>query len=228
MLQRDIIYLGDCLELFPKLDNESIDLVVTDPPYLKDFQSNHRINKLERIANDTETEENRELIVTSMNECYRVLKPNTSCYMFCDWHNIEFFKTAFESIFTIKNLLIWKKNNWTGGDLNGAFAHQYEMCLYGHKGRDKRRGSRLRDVLEYNRVVDDKHPNRKPVDLLSTLIRNSSDIGDLILDPFAGSGSTLIASRLEGRHFIGFELDKRYVDYTNYRLEHELIQLELF
>lgn len=229
MLNINTIYLGDCIELFKSIDDESVDLVLTDPPYLKDYQSNHRKKtpKLDKIDNDEENEDNRELIKEAIKESYRVLKPNTSCYMFCDWHNIEFFKVEFEKVFNIKNLLIWKKNNWTGGDLDGAFAHQYEMILYGHKGRDKRRGTRLRDVLEYDRVRDDTHPNRKPIDLLSLLIRNSSDIGDLVLDPFMGSGSTPIAARFEHRNFIGIELNKKFYDYAAYRLDNELIQLEL-
>ena len=81
------LYNSDCLEIMKDIKDESIDLIVTDPPYLINYQSNHRKNKYKKIKNDIEADE---LISNYFKECYRILKDNTAIYSFCSWHNIDF------------------------------------------------------------------------------------------------------------------------------------------
>lgn len=220
---RNTLWHGDCLEVNRILDNESIDLIATDPPYLVDYQSNHRKDKFDKIKNDT----NPEFIQNYLLGCYDLLKYNAGIYVFCDYKTIDFFKPLFESLFQLKNLLIWKKNNWTGGDLDGAYAHQYEMILFGHKGRSLLRGKRFPDVLEYDRVVSSEHPTEKPIDLLKFLITNSSDVGDLVYDGCMGLGSTCVAAKQTGRDYIGIEIKKDYYDIALRRVTNTAQQLEL-
>ena len=129
--------------------------------------------------------------------------------MFCNSNNVEIFKSELQKYFKIKNILIWIKNNWTAGDLKGAYAKQTEFIIYAVKGRHLLNGRRDSDVLKYNRVSGKKqvHQNQKPVDLLEYLIKKSSTKGDTVLDCFMGSGSTGVACNKLGRKFIGIELD---------------------
>lgn len=133
-------------------------------------------------------------------------------YCFCNCDNVEFFKTEIIKHFKFKNILIWVKNNWTAGDLKGAYAKQTEYIIYAVKGRHILNGRRDSDVLFYPRVAGKKqlHQNQKPVELLEYLIKKSSNTGDLVFDPFLGSGSTGVACLNLNRKFIGIELDEEY------------------
>ena len=201
------LYNGDCLEIMKDIPDKSIDLIVTDPPYLIDYQSNYRRNKYEKIKNDIKAEE---LISNYFKECYRVLKDNTAIYSFCSWHNIDFFKQEFEKYFKLKNIIVWNKNNTSMGDLKGSYAPKHEFILFGHKGRKLINGFRYPDVLEAKRTGNKLHPTQKPIDLLEIFIKASSDVGDIVFDGFMGSNSTGIASIKNNRRFIGIELDSNY------------------
>ena len=218
------LWNGDCLVGMDLIDNGSVDLIVTDPPYLEDYQSNYRKKKLDKIDND----DNPEFIQEYILKCYDLLKYDSNIYVFCDYKKIEFFKPLFESLFSLKNILIWKKNNWGPGDLQGAYAHQYEMILFGSKGRSLLRGKRYPDVLEYDRVSSTLHPTPKPVDLLSFLIENSSDFNDVVFDGCMGLGSTLVAAKQTGRRYIGMELRNDYYSEAVRRVAATAHQMELF
>lgn len=111
--------------------------------------------------------------------------------------------------------MIWKKNNHGTGDLYGNYSEQYEMIIFAAKGNRKLNGSRDSNVLEFDKVASANlvHSCEKPVDLLEYLIKKSSDAGEMVADPFAGSGSTLVAAKNAGRKYWGCELDME-----NYRI----------
>ncbi len=96
------------------------------------------------------------------------------------------------------------------GDLKGAYAGQYEMILFAHKGRIELKGARARDVWEFERVPPSTHPTMKPVELIEKALLNHES--NRVLDLFLGSGSTLIACEKTGRICYGMELDPKYVD----------------
>ena len=210
------LYNGDCLEVMKDIKDKSIDLIVTDPPYLIDYQSNYRKNKYKKIKNDIKAEE---LISNYFKECYRILKDNTAMYSFCSWHNIDFFKREFEKYFKLKNIIVWNKNNTSMGDLKGSYAPKYEFILFGHKGRKLINGFRYPDVLEAKRTGNKLHPTQKPIDLLEIFIKASSDVGDIVFDGFMGSNSTGIASIKNNRKFIGIELDIDYYNIAKQRID---------
>ena len=214
------IYCGDCLEYMKKIPSESIDLIVTDPPYLMDFQSNHRKRKYNKIKNDTL--QNEKLISEYFEHCYRILKNDTAVYCFCSWHHIDIFKQEFEKYFTLKNIIIWQKNNTSMGDLKGSYAPKYEMVLFGHKGRRLLNGFRYPDILEFKRTNNKLHPTEKPVDLLELFIKQSSDINDVVFDGFMGSASTGVACINTNRKFIGCELDENYFKIAEQRLKNTI------
>ena len=214
------IYQGDCLEVMGGIKDKSVDLIVTDPPYLMDYQSNRRKkeDRFDKIKND---KGNYMLIQDYLEECHRIMKDNTAIYCFCSWHNIDFFKNEFEKHFKLKNILVWNKNNHGTGDLKGSYAPKHEFILFGHKGRTLLREKRIADVIDCPKISSNKltHPTEKPQDLLEIFIRQSSDVGSIIFDGFMGTGSCGIAAKKLNRNFIGIELDEKYFNIAKNRLE---------
>lgn len=211
------LYHDNCLNIMATMPSESVDLIVTDPPYLMDYQSGRRKEKFDKIHGD---KEGRELIRESFAYMAKVLKPNSATYIFCSWHNIDFFKQEFQKHFTLKNLLVWVKNNHGSGDLEASYAPMHELILYGTKGRRPLQGDRLPDVVRSKRVDGASlvHPTEKPVDLCRLFIEKSSKPGDIVLDPFMGSGTTGVAAMSCGRGFIGIEIDDNFFQTAKSRL----------
>ena len=214
------LYQGDCLEIMGGIKDKSVDLIVTDPPYLMDYQSNRRKkeDRFDKIKND---KGNYMLIQDYLEECHRIMKDNTAIYCFCSWHNIDFFKNEFEKHFKLKNILVWNKNNHGTGDLKGSYAPKHEFILFGHKGRTLLREKRIADVIDCPKISSNKltHPTEKPQDLLEIFIKQSSDVGSIIFDGFMGTGSCGIAAKKLNRNFIGIELDEKYFNIAKDRLE---------
>ena len=212
---------GDCIVEMQKLidDGVKVDLICTDPPYLMNYKTNRRKDKThdfcKPIANDT----NFELIKDIMPLLFELLNHGGAIYMFCNANHIDYFKQQIEQHFTLKNILIWVKNNWSAGDLKGAYAKQTEFILYAVKGRHVLNGARDTDTLYYNRVVGNMqlHQNQKPVDLCKYLINKSSNENDNVLDCFMGSGSTGVACLQTNRNFIGIELEEKYYNIAKKR-----------
>ncbi len=224
----NVIHNGDCLLGMQKLPDQSVDLIVTDPPYLMDYRSNRRVakEKFDKILNDKGS---HELIKESFRQFHRVLKDNTAIYVFCSWHHVDFFKVEFEKYFTLKNIIVWNKNNHGSGDLTGAYAPKHEFILFGHKGRAKLKGKRIPDVIDCPKVASSNltHPTEKPIELLKIFIQNNSDENDIVLDGFAGTGSTALAAIELKRRFVGFELDANYCELAKSRVNQYIIDHNL-
>lgn len=217
------LFNDDCLNAMKNIPDKSIDMILTDAPYLMAYFSKRRKNKNHdfclKIKNDKE--ENKDLIKDYIKECYRILKDNTAAYFFCNSNKIDLFKQYIEEAgFKIKNIIVWVKNNHTAGDLEAAYGKKYEMIIYCNKGRKKINGKRLTDVWYFDRVVGDNqvHQNQKPVDLLEQCILKSSNEGDFIFDGFMGSGSTGVACINTNRKFIGIELEENYFNIAKERI----------
>lgn len=150
-------------------------------------------------------------------------------YMFCNSNHIDFFKQEIEKHFKVKNILIWIKNNWSAGDLKGAYAKSTEFIIFAVKGRHLLNGGRDTDTLYYDRVVGNMqlHQNQKPVDLIKFLINKSSQTEDTILDCFMGSGTTGVACMETNRNFIGIELDENYYNIAKQRIQEAKEQRKL-
>ncbi|RPH95423.1 site-specific DNA-methyltransferase [candidate division KSB1 bacterium] len=211
---------GDCFEEMPKLPDECVDLVLTDPPYGIDYQSNRRVArpKLPKFENDVDLS----WVDGWVEEVYRVLKPDRHFYCFTRFDMYPVFYRSINRFFKVKNCLIWVKNNHGSGDLNGAYAPQCEMIIYAGKGKRLLNGSRESDVLHCDNVPSAfrRHATQKPVELLRQLIEKSTEPGELVLDPFAGVGSTGLAcidsDRFHGDHhernYLLFELNREFVE----------------
>lgn len=218
------IHNGDCFELSKEIESNSIDLLLTDVPYGMSFQSNFRKQKYKEIANDN----NLDWLPSWAEEMNRVCKDDSHAYIFCSWHCVDVFKSVLSDYFNIKNILIWEKNNTGMGDLYGDYAPKYEMIIFCSNGNKKLNNGRDANIIRAKRTGNNNHPTEKPINLMEYLINKSTQKDDLVLDTFAGGGSTLIAAKRLDRNFIGIEIDKDYCIKIKDRLDKEAQQIRLF
>lgn len=208
------VFNEDCLETMRRMEDNSIDLVLTDVPYGMSFQSGYREVKHKKIQNDC----NLEWLPSWVENLNRVSKEEAHLYIFCSHHNIEVFKSEIQKYRQVKNILIWEKNNTGMGDLYGDYAPKYEMVLFCSNGNKKLNDGRDSNIIKATRTTNELHPTQKPVDLMEYFIRKSSQENDLVLDTFMGSGTTAVACKNMRRYFIGSELDEDYYKIIQKRL----------
>ena len=197
------LHKGNCLDVMRTMPDKCVDMILTDPPYGMGFQSGRRAVKYDKIVGDLDLT----WVYRFVHEAYRVANDNTAHYVFASYHNIDIFKQAFGNCFTIKNILVWEKNNIGVGDLKGDFAPKVEFILFMHKGRRLINGKRDPNIMKFAKSNNKYHATQKPVDLCEYLITKFSNKGDTIMDPFMGSGTTGVACKNVGRNFVGIELD---------------------
>lgn len=211
------IYQGDCLEQITKLKDNSIACIIIDPPYGIHYQSNQRLAKHEFIKDDNINA--FKLLDNSLKLVFSKMLDNSHIYIFTSWKVIDIVKPIVEKYFTIKTCLIWNKKTGGMGDLEGNYSESYEMIIFGSKGNRKLLvENRPSNILAYSRTLNNYHPTEKPVDLIKELIQNSTVEGEIVLDYFAGSGSTLIASKLLNRVGIAIELEQEFINIIKKRV----------
>jgi site-specific DNA-methyltransferase (adenine-specific) len=186
---------GDCITVMQSMPSESVDLVVTDPPYIVNYTPRDR----RRCTND----DNGEWLRPAFQEIYRLLKPSRLCVSFYGWPLADRFMQVWKTCgFRPVSHLTWVKAHCSREGYSRSF-HEVGFLLA--KGRPERPLRPPPDVLPWEYTSNELHTNQKPVVALTPLIEAYSKQGDLILDPFAGSGSTGVAAKRCGRHFILIE-----------------------
>ena len=209
----------DAVELLRSMNTETVPLIIADPPYGIGYHSNRYKGKNPHstVAHDWNMQ-----IGEFAKEVDRVLTAGGALYLFCRWDVSPLWTPAVggQRDLKIKTKIVWVKNSWSAGDLKGSFGNQYEEILFVAKGRHLLRGRRWPNVWPFNRIPSKSLlcPTQKPVELLERIVASSSDRGDLVVDPFAGSGSTGLAARNQGRQFILGDIDGRMVDMARKRL----------
>lgn len=199
---------GDCLEELSALPPKSVRLLITDPPYGMAFQSNRRTAsaKAAAIEGDDTPEKALELFSAMLEALKPALMDECHLLVFCTWRYEPLFRTLLEqSNFDVDASVIWVKDNHTSGDLDG-FAPKHERILHARRGTLPV-GPRVEDVLIVRRENATTHPTEKPVHLLTTLIECTTTPGELVVDPFAGTASTVVAALRTGRRVFAVELD---------------------
>ena len=221
----------DVREVFKTIPDNSIDLVVTDPPYKTTSRGNagtsggmlqKEINKKGQVFkhNNIKPQE-------YIPELYRVLKDGSHCYIMTNHVNLqEMLNVATESAFKFVKCLIWDKGNKIMGQY---YMSSFEYILFLRKGKAKRiNNCGTADILRVPNIKlkgeDGKnlHDTEKPVELMKIMIDNSSNEGDIVFDPFMGIGSTGVACLELNRRFIGVELDEQYFPIAKNRIENNL------
>lgn len=217
---------GDCLDILKNISDNSIDLIVTDPPYRtisggnksEKWKSGYKNSIL--YKNDGKIFEHNDIDHKKwLKECYRVLKNNSHIYIMTNVLNLfNLEKLATDVGFKLHNLLVWEKNT---ANANRWYMKNCEYVLFMRKGKAKTiNNPSSKTVHKYNNIIGNKlHPTEKPVDLMKFYITNSSDKNDVVLDPFMGSGSTGVACVNTNRNFVGIELDEKYFNIAKERIE---------
>ncbi len=211
------LLLGDCGLHLLGMKSESVHLTVTDPPYGIDFQSGRRITaeRFPRVANDDKVD------LDFLKDLWRITAPGGAVYLFTRWDVMDEWRRGMKGAgFDVRNAIVWDREVHGLGDLNGGYAPRYDIVLFGAKGKHELRGKRLPDVIRCQRVDADKllHPMQKPLGILTPFIEASSDPGQVVFDPFMGSGSTGAAAVATGRDFLGIEIDERWHKVASERL----------
>jgi DNA modification methylase len=221
------VIVSDAIALLKQLGNNSAPLIIADTPYGIGYHSNHYKGKNPHapVTNDWNFQ-----IGSFLRECQRVLVGGGALYLFSRWDVYPLWLPAIKTheALTLKTKIVWVKNNWSAGDLEGCFGNQYEEILFIVKGRHLLRGKRWPNIWPFDRVPSTQllHPTQKPTPLLQRAIEASSDPGDLVIDPFAGSGSTGEAAKLSGRSFLLGDIDPKMVNIARVRLGLPLLNLD--
>lgn len=219
------IYNHNAIEGLERLYNkygECVDLIVTDPPY-KIVQGGCT-NKAVRLSGSVNLDKGE---IFKHNDIkfsewipllYKILKPDSHCYIMTNDRNMyEMLHEAQKAGFKLLNILTWKKTKHAP---NRYYLKNSEFIIFLRKGKAKNINNMgTFQVIEVDNVDKKQHPSEKPVELMKIFIENSSNEGDIVLDPFMGSGTVAVAAKNSGRKYIGFELDKEYCDIANKRLE---------
>ncbi len=212
------MYKEDAVTWLRTLENESVDLVVTDPPYesLEKHRSKGTTTRLKHSkssSNDWFTIFPNERFDELFREIYRVLKKGSHFYLFCDQETMFVAKPIAEDMgFKFWKPLVWDKQ---AIGMGYHYRARYEFVLFFEKGKRKLNDLGIPDVLECKRVWRG-YPTEKPVELLETLIKQSTEEGELVIDPFFGSGATLVAAQNLGRTFKGSDVsDSAHEHYLN-------------
>lgn len=239
---RGVLYCGDCVKIMRHLPDNALDMLWTDPPYghgnhdgdLNAQLNAHRGIEDKPIAND-DADSMRVVVDAMLMEAARILKRDCCCCCCCcggggprptfawlanrmDTSGLQFFHSV-----------IWDKVN---PGLGWRFRRQHEMIMVAH-----RKGGKLLwaddnyaipNVMKFSKDRDSEHPNQKPLPLMQRFIDAHTKPEHIILDPFAGGGSTLVAAEKTGRFWVGIELEEKYCRITKERVEAEAAQGKLF
>jgi site-specific DNA-methyltransferase (adenine-specific) len=206
------IFHGDCRAVLPTLASASVDLVLTDPAYLVNFTGRFDA-KHEAIAGDDDTG----WVVPVFTELWRVLKDDSFAVTFYGWPHADVFVGAFKEVgFRLVSHLVFLKRVWGLGRFTRG---QHEVAYLLAKGRPAVPKRGISDVIDWEREPNAGHPNQKPVAALMPLLLTYAERGQTVLDPFMGSGSTLLAARQCGNPAIGIEIERDYCAFAARRME---------
>lgn len=252
-LEFNKIYNVDCLEGMKKISNNSVDLIITDPPFAIDFKAkrsnyNRTASRVLEGYNEITKEKYYDFTFQWMRKVHRLLKDSGSMYVFSGWNNLKDILMALDEIgFITVNHIIWKYQ--FGVVTKNKFVTSHYHCLYVCKNDKERKffpfsrfdkedrdmeGGSLHyedkeDVWVINREYwngDQKTPTKLPADLIKKILMYSSEKDDVVLDPFLGSGQVAVVSKMLGRKYIGFEIVKEYYEFAKERLDKNMYRIK--
>lgn len=199
-MQFNRLILGDCCQVMPTLPASCADFILTDPPYLVGYKDRSG----RTIQNDIEAD----WLMPAFREAYRVLKPDSLCVSFYGWTKTDLFYAAWKAAgFRIVGHITFPKRYASASRLM-RYSHENAYLLA--KGTPRTPEHPIGDVIDWSYSGNRHHPTEKPLSVLTPLIETFCPRAGLVLDPFAGSASTLVAARALGRQYLGIELDPNY------------------
>ena len=209
-----------------EIEDNSIDLIVTDPPYGINFTKGYKSGSKELIHGDDGFSV-MVFVDELMREFNRILKPKGAVYIFTRFDVYPYWWLKMKNYFNCKNQIIWFKGGGGMGDLRGNFINNYESIIFATNGSHQIRGKRDGSVWQIGKCKQEYHETQKPVELIEKILLHSSDVGMTVFDPFAGSGTTGIACMNMDRDFIGYEINKEYYDTAVKRFATHKNQLQI-
>lgn len=213
------VHVGDALAVLRTLPDASVDAVITDPPYGIAFQSARPTEgpRFDAIVGDDKP------AIGFLRDAVRVLRDGCAVFVFCEWRHSEVFRSAMEAEgLVIRSQVVWDRQSHGMGDLAAAFAPCHDLAWFATKGQGFAfNGKRPQSVLRFPRVAAGAmtHPAEKPLALMRHLVRCLCPVGGVVLDPYGGSGTTAVASVIEGRRAITCEIVPAYADLARRRIE---------
>lgn len=236
MIEFDRIYQEDCLKTLERLEDNSIDLVITSPPYNKGYWSRNRRmdngfhTKSRRIDYGVfddcmEPEEYERWQRQILDECVRVIKPTGSIFYNHTpiQRDLNEINPTYIYDYPLKQTIIWNRNSTCKMDKSYFFPF-YEYIFWLKKDKEARPYFDRHQALFRNSIwtiMPDKkndHPAPFPIELPENIILACSKEGDIVYDPFMGSGTVAIASRKHNRHYLGSELSQEYVEQAEQKI----------
>lgn len=218
-MQTNVIIHGDCLEVMAGWSANCVDAIVTDPPWMDYTTGRYDASKHHRPIVGLAPEEYLVL-------CYRAVRNPGAVLLWCRWDVFDLHARAAEKAgWKVKNQIVWAKSNHTAGDLSGNAGYQHECAVFAVKGKWKRFTKRETNLWQEKHLFSRAHrwhPTQKPVGLMLRSIRWVTPPRGLVLDPFAGSGSTCVAAIQGGFRYIGIEIDPEYANIARLRILKEL------
>lgn len=203
------------------MPDNSVDLIVTDPPY-ESLEKHRKKGTTTRLKHSKASSNDwfnifpNDLFPVLFEEMYRVLKPDSHLYFFCDSETMFITKPIAEKAgFKFWKPLVWDK---VAIGMGYHYRARYEFILFFEKGKRKLKNLSIPDILEHKRIFRG-YPTEKPVELSEILISQSTEKGGVVLDPFMGSGSVGLAAIKQGRKFLGCDICKEAVDITDSRIK---------
>ena len=224
----DKIICGDCLEVLKEIPDKSIDLVLTDPPY---NASNSNISCNDKHYKTLNEDWDKGFVAKDfLDLCYDKLKHNGSMIVFCSYHTLVQYLT-YDKL-KIQQIIHWVKTNPFPA-IAKVYTPNVEYAVWFVKGSPYTFNKKFAEQnIIYTNICQGeertKHPTQKPLDLWAKLLQVHSNEGDVVLDPFSGSGTTAIACHRMNRHFICIEQDGAYFKDSEFRLREEAQQLKFF
>jgi site-specific DNA-methyltransferase (adenine-specific)/modification methylase len=236
-MDKNIVYKKSCFDGMKLLPAESIDLIFTDPPYYQNRAqnveglNNHKDVITEFKFDEFKTEgEYLAFIKNVLAECYRVAKNGASGYMWCSDDFVSYFNRMVEDVgFQFRKVIHWhKKNPFPAIHTRKMFANSMELMVHFSKGSPKtwnHQGvNEMHNFIEAPICMGEErteHKTQKPLTVCYPFIKISSNEGDLVLDPFMGSGTTAIVCLKSKREFIGYEINEEYCKIISNRFDKE-------
>jgi DNA modification methylase len=199
-LHNNNIINGDCLDVLPRIRSGSVDFILTDPPYITRYQS--------RDGRTVRNDDNDRWLKPAFAQMYRVLAQDSFCVSFYGWPQADRFLQAYRAAgFRVVGHLMFPKRYASS---TRFLRYQHESAHLLAKGTPRAPEKPIADVIAWQYTGNAYHPTQKPIAALKPIIECFTRPGDTVLDPFTGSGSTLLAAKQLGRAYIGVELDRRY------------------
>ena len=205
---RNMIFNADCIDVMQAFDTGTVDMILTDPPYV----TRYRDRSGRTVAND----DNARWLRPAFAEMHRVLKDGGFCVSFYGWNKVDLFMDAWRAAgFRIVGHLVFRKQYASSARF---LRYEHEQAYLLAKGNVRPPAKPIPDVIDFSYSGNRLHPTQKPVEALTPLIEAFTQPGDLVLDPFCGSGSTLDAARRLGRDWTGIELNNSHYHTASRRL----------